>query len=302
MQPECVYTRMLLGLGFLFYMMWRYVRMSLRGDVGIIMENINHTGMQKWKSERGFLFGLLSKNWKGADAEVAVLQPKMSWNAPLLVALYAVLYSMFSFEMVMAMDPHWISNLFGAFIFVGNIYLAWAVIGLTANCLAKKYPEYAKVYKAPQRWDVGKLAFGFCMLWGYMFFSQFLPQWYGNMPEETQWMILRTRDWTNPWIKLGWVVFPMCFVIPFITLLSRDVKRSPKAFNFVAMIIFIGIWLERYLIVMPNLSPEHFPFGLVEIGLFLGFFGTYCLCVKSFLAKVPFVPISHPLSRGSNVW
>jgi hypothetical protein len=127
-----------------------------------------------------------------------------------------------------------------------------------------------------------------------------LPQWYGNLPEETQWMILRTREY--PWKAWGWVTFAMCFIMPFILLLSRDLKRTPAAFATVGLLIFLGIWAEKYIAIMPNISPGSIPFGALEFGLFLGFLGMYVLSVLNFLSKLPFIPVSHPQTQGKIDW
>lgn len=294
MQADFVYARFAVLLAFLFFMLWRFVKMSLRADIGMAREKTG--GLHGW------IYDHIAGNWQGLDKEVGSLQPRMSRFAPVLIAIYAVIYSLFAFEMVMAMDTIWYSNMFGGFIFIGNIYLAWAVLLMTITYLGNRNRSYAKVLSPGCFWDIGKLTFAFCMLWGYLFFSQFLPQWYGNLPEETQWLILRTRDWDLPWVKLAWFVFPMCFVIPFITLISRDVKRTPKYVSKVALVIFLGIWLEKYLIVVPSLSATSIPFGFTDVGLFLGFLGAYVLSIQSFLAAFPFVPVSHPTTHGRVDW
>jgi len=294
MQADFVYGRFAVLLAVLFFVLWRFVRLSLRADIGMARER---TG-----GFHGWIYDHIAGNWQGLEKEVAVIQPRMSRVAPVLIACYAVIYSLFAFEMVMAMDTTWYSNMFGGFIFIGNIYLAWAVLSMTITYLGSRNRNYAKVLSPGCFWDIGKLTFAFCMLWGYLFFSQFLPQWYGNLPEETQWLILRTRDWTLPWVKLAWFVFPMCFVFPFITLISRDVKRTPKYISLVALVIFFGIWLEKYLIVVPSLSPTTIPFGFTEVGLFLGFLGAYVLSIQSFLSTFPFVPVSHPTTHGRVDW
>ncbi len=295
MQPNFVYVRHAALLAFLFFMLWRFVRMSLRGDIGMLRERYAQKG--RWV---GWLYQNLSANWKGTAAEVAELQPAMSRVAPILIFLYAVIYSLFTFEFVMAMDPVWISNLFGGFYFIGNIYLGFAALAILTYYLSRTNADYAKVMNGNVRWDLGKLTFGFCMMWGYFFFSQFLPQWYGNLPEETQWMILRTREY--PWKSIGWVVFSMCFVIPFITLLSRDLKKTGATFATVGLVIFVGIWLEKYIAIIPNLSPGVIPFGAMDVGLFFGFLGAYVLSIMGFLAKFPFVAVSHPQTTGHTEW
>jgi hypothetical protein len=224
----------------------------------------------------------------------------MSVNAPIVAMFYIVVVSLFAFEMIMGQNPVWFSNLFGAFIFVSQIYIAWAGLALMTMFFAKNHKDFGAQIHTQQFWDLGKLNFGFCMLWGYMFWSQFLTQWYGNLPEETQWLILRTREF--PWKGLAWIVFPMCFVIPFITLLSRDLKKTPKTYAVVCLTLMTGVWLDRYLIIMPEVSPHHIPFGITEVGIFVGFLGAYLLCIRTFLSKYPFLQVSHPLTHGSRDW
>ncbi len=295
MQPCFVYGRFAVLLALLFFLMWRFVRLSLRGDIGLLRDRAR--SQERWQY---IGYDGLVKGWKGAEREVPELQRKLSWNAPLLVAVYAVVYSLFSFEMLMSMDSLWYSNMFGGWIFVGNIYMGWAVLALTAIRLNGTNAQYAKVLTSQQLWDVGKLNFGFCMLWGYMFFAQFLPQWYGNLPEETAWLMLRTRE--MPWMSMGWFVFGCCFVLPFVMLLSRDLKKTPLAYSVVACIICVGMWFQFYLLVLPQMSPKSIPLNIFDLGLFLGFLGMYGLSVQGFRAKYPFVGLSHPLTYGDSRW
>ena len=295
MQPGFVYCRFLVLFALLFFLISRFVKMSLRGDIGLIKERAKDK--QNWS---GWPFDNLVKDWKGAAAEVNTIQPKLSWNAPLLILVYVIIYSLFAFEMIMGMDTVWYSNMFGGFVFIGNIYLAWAVLCISVTYLSSISPDYAKILRPQQFWDLGKLTFGFCILWAYLFFSQFLPQWYGNLPEETQWMILRTRE--MPWKALGWTVLSFSFIFPFVLLVSRDVKKTPFALSFVCLIICVGIWLERYIVIMPQLSPSAIPFGLTELGITVGFMSFYVLSISNFIAKYPFVPLSHPLTYGQTDW
>ncbi|MCO6431287.1 MAG: hypothetical protein J5J00_10540 [Deltaproteobacteria bacterium] len=295
MSPDFVYLRFGLLMPLLFFLIWRFVRMSLRTDVGMIKEHAKHS--HKWSLS---YYDTLTSGWKGTVEEVREIQPRLSRFAPVLVFAYAIIFSLFAFEMIMSMDVIWYSNMFGGFIFIGNIYMGWAVLSILVSYLSRHHKEYARTLTDQQFWDLGKLTFGFCILWGYLFFSQFLPQWYGNLPEETQWMILRTREY--PWKIFGWTVLSLCFVLPFILLLSRDVKKIPATLSAVCAIVLLGMYLERYIIVMPQLSPGAIPFGITEIGVFLGFLGVYVLSINGFLSRFPFIPVSSPLSQGSTDW
>lgn len=295
MQPDLVYARFAILLGILVYLMMRFVKLSLRGDIGLAKEKMG--GQSCWK---GYPYDGLTAEWTGSQREIPMLQNKMSWNAPLIVFVYAIVVSLVSFEMVMGMDTTWISNLFGGFIFLGNIYMGFAATSILTIYFASKSPAYNRCVSTQQLWDLGKLTFAFCMLWGYTFFGQYLVQWYGNLPEETQWLFHRSKE--MPWQPLGWLTFFMCFVTPFILLCGEDIKKTPPALATVCSVVLGGVWLERYVEIMPEVFPDRIPFGIMEIALFLGFLGIYFLCVTDFMRKFPYVPVSHPQTRGITKW
>jgi hypothetical protein len=286
MQPLFVYSRFAFLLALLFWMMRRFVRISLRQDIGLLREKAAQTGY--WSGKE---FDSLVSDWKGSEVELPATRARLAWNGPLLILVYAVVYSLFAFEMLMSMDTVFYSNLFGAFIFVGNIFMGWAMLCLNSTRVAFTSPLFKKVLGVQQLWDIGKLNFGFTMLWGYMFFSQFLPYWYANIPETSQWMILRTREF--PWMGLGYVVFSCCFIFPFILLLSDDIKKNPYTYRIVACVILVGMWLEKYVLIMPQLFPQEIPLGFFDLAMFLGFFGLYRWKVHGFLEKYPYVAVAN---------
>ena len=96
--------------------------------------------------------------------------------------------------------------------------------------------------------DVGKLLLGFCMLWTYLFWTQYLVIWYGDLPEETAFVMHRTAE--APWAVLAWIVLFGCFLIPFVTLLSREVKRRPRGLLTIALVVLVSMWLERFMLVL----------------------------------------------------
>ncbi|WKZ57343.1 MAG: hypothetical protein QY326_01375 [Bdellovibrionota bacterium] len=295
MQPDFVYARFAILLAILFWFMSRFVSLSLRGDVALAQQKAPSDGRwQAWWCNR------LTRNFHGSKEEILETQRSLSVRAPLLILFYAVIYSLFAFEMLMATDVMWFSNMYGGFIFLGNIYVAWGGILLVTIYATRRHRSFGGAVSQDQLWDTGKLMFAFCMLWGYTFFAQFLPQWYGNLPEETQWLILRTRE--LPWKQLGWVTFAMAFIIPFIVLLSRDVKRTPKVLIPIIAVIWCGVWLDKYMVVMPQVSPAAIPFGMLEILSFLGFLGAFGLCVLGFLTRYPLAIVSSPLAKGSVEW
>ena len=239
MQPDFVYSRFFLLFLLFFYLLWAFTRHSLRSDVGIARNEVEDK--EQWT---GLLLKNIAGDWEGDEVEVLKAQRRMSFLAPVTIACYALLWTLFATEMIGGMDTIWFSNMFGGFEFLSNIYTGWAIIGVVSIYLAHRHSEFGKNLKRRQLWDLGMLTFGFCMLYGYTFFSQFLPQWYGNMPEETQWLILRTRE--LPWKTWAYIAFGCAFIFPFIMLLSRDVKKNPATDRYWDLIKFLQSHGELY--------------------------------------------------------
>jgi len=143
--------------------------------------------------------------------------------SPILGILYAVVLSLIAFDLIMSLSPHWHSTLFGAYFFVGCFYGALAAMAILASLSAGLMGLGAFIRDDHFR-DLGNLLLAFCMVTGDFFYSQFLVIWYGNLPVETRFVLLRVRE--SPWDLLAWAVLLICFVIPFVLLLSRRIKMN----------------------------------------------------------------------------
>jgi Ni/Fe-hydrogenase subunit HybB-like protein len=232
----------------------------------------------------------------GAHASAPVLQKR--WRrqialSPALGILYAFVLSLLAFDFIMSLDPHWYSTLFGAYYFIGSFYTALAALVILTAAI-RSTPGMEHYLSDRLLHDLGKLLFGFCCMTGYLFYVQFLVIWYGNLPEETRYIILRIR--TSPWEPLAWAVLVLIFIIPFVTLLSRKIKSRPGIMALLGSLILIGMWLERYLLIAPSLMKGRISSpGMTEVLISAGFLGAMALTVIWFLRTFPLLPVSDPL-------
>ncbi|MCZ6485198.1 MAG: hypothetical protein O6826_05835 [Acidobacteria bacterium] len=195
----------------------------------------------------------------------------LSALAVLTIVLYALVFSLVTIDLVMSLDPYWVSTLFPAYFFMGNLCLGIAALA-AASFLWRRWTGVEEWLSDAAAHDLGKLLLGFSLLWTYLLWSQFIVIWYGNLPEELRFLVVRT---TGSWGVLSWIVLTMCFVIPFTALLTRRMKRPAPLFV-IALITVVGIWLERFWLVVP--SPENSPaFSWVDILITLGFLALFAL-------------------------
>jgi hypothetical protein len=232
-------------------------------------------------------FGKMIYNgWVRNSRSPEKVKRKMTIWAGLYILAFTLILSLIGYDLVMSMDPHWISTLFGGYTFVKAFYVGLgALIILAAITRLKK--GKASGLEPSHFHDIGKLFFAFCLLWADFFYVQLTVIWYGNIPEETHYVIERTV--TLPWSTLAWTIFVICFIIPFVILLNKKVKSMPVFMVILCSVIIIGFWLEHLLLLAPALSHDAHSLSLnIFDGLItVGFLGLMAAAVSFFLKHVP---------------
>src|SRR5262249_27604015 len=143
--------------------------------------------------------------------------------SPQIVLTFVVFFSVMGWDFIMCLTPSWTSQLFGWFVYAGAFLAGMCMVALVAAQVRSRYRLEA--YITPNTlWDLGKVIFSFCIFCIYLFWSQYLPIWYANMPEETWWVFIRFE---NPWRPLAFACFYMIFLIPFLGLMNKTTKSSP---------------------------------------------------------------------------
>jgi len=279
-----LYARTLFGLGLLWWLSRDLVRTSLRTDAHLLKQHVDPSLKPEYEK--------LSEGWRGDEAEAVWQRDHLAKRAPQIILLYAAVYTLMAWDFIMALTPEWVSTLFGWWFFMGAFLSGIAMTAFLATQLRAKYRLEA--YITPDHfWDIGKIAFGFSIFWVYQFWSQYLPIWYANLPEETGWVFLRFEE---PWRALGFTAFTFVFVLPFLGLMNIYTKKNPFWLGLFSLIILSGLWMERHILVMPSLSPDRVWVGLPEIGVTIGFLGVFGWAVQSFLSKYPAVKVADVLA------
>lgn len=229
---------------------------------------------------------LLYKRWDRSIPDNKKCNSRMTVFGILYILAFTLILSLIGYDLVMSMDPHWYSTLFGAYTFVKAFYIGLGGLIILASIL-HLYPEIEFSLTPSQFHDIGKLFFAFCLVWADFFYCQLVVIWYGNISEETAYVIERTV--TPPWNSLAWFIFIICFIIPFIILLNKKVKTKPQFMSILCAVVIMGIWLEHLLLLGPalNHNVSSLPLGLADGLISLGFLGLIALAVTFFLNLFP---------------
>jgi hypothetical protein len=206
------------------------------------------------------------------------------------LVLFGITLTLASFDWLMSLEYHWFSTIFGVYNFAGLFQSGLAVIILVALWLERTGP-LKDVLNEGHLHDLGKLLFAFTVFWAYIWFSQYMLIWYTNIPEESSYFIRREH---GRWFPLFILNIFLNFVIPFVVLLRRDMKRHRQAIAIVAAIVLLGRWLDIYLMIFPGIVGESPTLGSWELGLTLGGIGAFGLVLSRVLSGAPAVPLADP--------
>lgn len=286
LSPLFFIARSALGIGFLVLLDLAYLRASFAPDLVMAANRLGAKAPRWWTNITGG-----NTNVEAALRSSLNLQ---SFLVPLLAVSYALLFSMLAFDLMMSLSPWWASNMFGAWTFVSAFWLSLAALGATAM-IARDWLKIGAFVRPNVTHDLGKLMLAGCMFWAYTGFAQLLPIWYTDMPEETNFLLIRL--FLPEWTWLAQAVGVLCFVTPFTMLLSRGVKKMRWPFVGICSVILVGVFLERTLLVLPSVyvgDPRNPLVIAVCVGTWLGFVGLLVQVVSRVLAAVPPVSITDP--------
>ena len=220
--------------------------------------------------------------WGLCAAFVARAQKGISSKlAGLLMFAYGVVFTLIAFDMVMALDPHWFSTLFGGYFFVSGMYAslaAWTILSILSGSATVEH-----------RHDLGKLIVAVSLLTAYMMYSQLLPIWYENLPAEVRFVIPRLT--VTQWRYISAILTATIFLGPLVLLLTRWSKRSPVFLTSVSLLMLVCLWIERWWEVTPTLGGK-LTFGLIEVSITVAFVAAFMTSVSIFFKKV------RPLQQG----
>ncbi|MEZ2337554.1 quinol:cytochrome C oxidoreductase [Mucilaginibacter sp. RCC_168] len=247
------------------------------------------------------IFGWLLAKYSETEDELGGLfyyKKSFTISAAFLV-IFGFTQPVFSFDVVMSLEAHWFSTMFGWYNFAAMWVSTLSIITLTIILLRKS--GYMQWITQDHLHNLGQLMFGFSIFWTYVWFAQFLLIYYANIPEESVYFLRRWEPEFKPWF---WLTIILNFMAPLLIIMSRDSKRATSVLKATCIILIVGHWLDYFIMIMPGTIGAHGEWWSqitpIEIGVAIGFAGLFTYLMLNALSKFKsLVPKKHPFLQES---
>jgi molybdopterin-containing oxidoreductase family membrane subunit len=217
---------------------------------------------------------------------------------PVAVSVHTIV----SFDFSMAPVPMWQTTIFGPYFVAGAIFSGIAALLIAMAVLRKVL--HLQAYLHPVHFqNLGKLLLVMALLWGYFVFNERLVTYYGNEPAE---MAVFWRTQRESFAPLYWTMVICNFVLPLVLMGIRRF-RTIAGCVIASCGVILGMWLERFLIIVPALGHKYLPYSYgtyrpqpVEIVITAATFAAMILLYALFSKVVPIISMWE-LKAGEHI-
>lgn len=226
--------------------------------------------------------------------DVQVSQKLRAVAGPAVIA-YALTTAWAAFDLLMSLTPHWFSTIYGVYYFAGCAISIYCLLAIMSVALQRS-GRLTRSITVEHYHDLGKMANAFTLFWAYIAFSQFMLIWAANIPEES--VFFRPRMFTD-WRAWSIALIALHFIIPFVGMMSRHVKRNPVLLSAWAVYMLAVHAFDMFWLIMPALSPEAPTFHLIDLLCLVGVGGLCLFGALSVAGNVKLLAVRDPRLEAS---
>ncbi|MDQ5857928.1 MAG: polysulfide reductase NrfD [Acidobacteriota bacterium] len=244
---------------------------------------------------KGFqiFYGMLAMGWRGSARHWQRYETAYLLLAGLATPLVISVHTVVSFDFTIGIIPGWHSTIFPPYFVAGAIYAGFAMVLLLAIPLRAVYGLEDFITQRHLQ-NMAKILLATGLIVGYGYVMEAFMAWYSANPYEGYMIANRMR---GPYAPIYWSLM-LCNLIAPQSLWFRKVRSSPKMLFGIAVIVSIGMWLERYVIVVTSLHRDFLPssWGMYsgtiwDWATFLGTIGLFLSLLFLFIRFLPMISI-----------
>jgi molybdopterin-containing oxidoreductase family membrane subunit len=239
------------------------------------------------------IYRALALGWRGTPRQWHRLETAMQIMAVAIIPVAVSVHTIVSFDFSMAPVPMWQTTIFGPYFVAGAIFSGIAALIIAMAVLRRVL--HLEAYLQPIHFqNLGKLLVVMSLLWGYFVFNERLVVWYGNHTAEIA--VYQTTQ-SGAYAPLFWTMVLVNFVLPLVLMGIRRF-RTITGCVVASFGVILGMWLERYLIVVPSLGHKYLAYSWgtytpqpIEILATVATFAAMVLLYLLFLKVVPIISV-----------
>jgi molybdopterin-containing oxidoreductase family membrane subunit len=261
-----------------------YLYLPLIPDIAILRDHLG---------KRRLLYSVLALGWTGTEHQRKILNRAIAIMAVLVIPIAVSVHTVVSFVFSMTIQPAWHSSIFGPYFVAGAIFSGIAAL-IVAMAIIRRIHHLEAYLKPIHFRNLGYLLLVMTLLWFYLTFAEYLTGYYGNEPEE---MKVFWSKFTGRFAPTFWAMVLFNFVIP-MALLVRLRRHAVGKTVAASLFVVVGMWLERFNIIIPTLSAPRIPFPegqywptWIEWGETAGSLGFFILLYVLFVKLFPIISI-----------
>jgi molybdopterin-containing oxidoreductase family membrane subunit len=262
-----------------------YLYLALIPDLAMARD---HTS--RWRQK---LYRILSLGWRGTEAEWHKLHRALSIFSIAIIPIFLSVHSIVSWDFAVTIQPRWHSTIFAPYFVVGAIYSGLAALACIL-VIVRKGMQLQEFLRAEHFDALGKLVLVAGMAWTYFWFAGFIVEWYGNEP------VIRELIHEEVFGDLAPLFYLQMSanLIPIVLLVFKKVRVTPWLLLLTTLLVNVGMFTERVLIVVGSLQRNFMPFNWgdysptwVEVSIVVMTFAGFALLYTIFSRVFPYVPV-----------
>ncbi len=240
------------------------------------------------------VYRLLALGWRGTEKEWAYLRKAINIFAWAIIPVMFSVHTIVSWDFAVSMKIGWHSTIFGPYFVTGAILSGVSAVMMVLFVI-RATMKHMKYFIRLEHFDaLAKLVLIFSMSWAYFFYNDFLLEWYGGEKTGHE-MLANLMYGPNAWIWWSMLIFNI--LIPWLTLWSKKVRRTPWLLFIIATLINVGMYFERVVIVTMIPQVNRFPFAWgdyvprMEIFISIGSLALFLLLYLLASRLIPIIPV-----------